>query len=285
MITVIIPTYNRADNMALVLASLDCQTKNPDEVIVVDDGGSDRTLEVVSQYTKRLNIRYIWHPHAGFQAGLSRNEGARLARGDSLLFIDSDVLLNPKALVHYSNLVEANPTAVIAGRYDWLPPMMISAEDVYTRWHSIVQSELPAWTLAGAPDGIVGIDPRAHTVSRFTSEVVTEGYCLALFSGNIIYPKEQYWDLGGFDEAMVGHGGEDCELAMRAQEHAQPVIFNELVVGYHVYHPRNQAQNEIEVARNIAYIRTIHDLVALGVEPDPDAMSIDPVIGAGKSEA
>lgn len=276
MISVIIPTFNRAQNLTLTLSALDQQTEAPGEVIVVDDGSTDRTLDVVASFAKKLKLRYVWHPHEGFQAGLSRNEGARLARGSALLFIDSDVLLEPNAMHHYNNLVKANPTAILAGRYDWMPPMAITPEDVYKRWHQIVQQELPAIDLQEPPVGIIGIDPRAQSVSRFTGQVVTKGYCLALFSGNIVYPTEQFWALGGFDEAMVGHGGEDCELAMRAEEHHYPVIFTEKPIGYHVYHSRNQAQNEIEVARNIAYIRTKHDLVALGVVPAESGKVIDP---------
>lgn len=276
MISIVIPVFNRREGLRLVFAALEKQTFRGFEVVVADDGSTDDPLDVVMLAHERLTVQYCWHPHNGFQAGKARNAGAKLAHGNTLLFVDADVLLNRFALEHYNNISLANPGVIVAGRYDWLSPMVITVEDVHLRWDAILRRSLPELEIEGPPVGIQGVDPRALQTSRFDSTKVWRNrYCLALFTGNLLVPAEIFRALGGFDEAMVGHGGEDCEFAMRAEESQIPVIFAEEVVGYHVYHWRNQERNEREVQRNIEYIRSKHDLVALGVVPGgPDQLPL-----------
>jgi GT2 family glycosyltransferase len=144
--------------------------------------------------------------------------------------------------------------------------MRIAPQDVENSWDWIVNHLLPCVGIGGPPQGIQGPDPRAGDFPLFDSTKVWHTkYCLYLFTGNLLLSRKLFWDIGGFDEAMVGHGGEDCEFAMRAEEHQVPVIFAAEPIGYHVYHPRDQVRNEREVARNIEYMKTRHDFVALGI--------------------
>lgn len=267
-ISIITPIYNRRHNLALFLPALYAQTERRFEFILADDGSEDNPLAILATWAGKLELSYCWQPHAGFRAGQARNMGVKLAKHDHVLFVDSDVLLNPTALAHYHNLSDANPTAIVAGRYDWLPPMQITANDVKHHWDKLIGCKLPSMPTTSHPGMEAGLDIRAKAQpSRFQDKRVwTTDYCLVLLSGNLLFPKDIFLALGGFDEAMVGHGGEDCELAMRAQERTCPVIFADEVIGYHVFHERDQARNQQEVEANIEYIRSKHDLVALGIE-------------------
>lgn len=265
MISIIIPIYNRRDNLRLVLAALDKQGMKDFEVVVSDDGSSDNPLSVLQEFDARLRLRYCWHPHRGYRLSFVRNDGARFATGDAYLFVDSDVMLNPFALEHYRNIFEANPDAIIAGRYDWLPPMEITLHDVYMNWEAIVAEELPAKQVSVIV-GLQGPDPR-HVMNQtvFNSAALRDKYCLSMYGGNQLIPKQLYWALGGYDEGMIGHGGEDAEFGMRAQKAGVKCIFADEVVGYHIYHYRDQKRNEREVVKNVEYIATKHDLEELGL--------------------
>jgi len=285
MLSVIIPVYNRHDNLLLCLAALDRQDFRDLEVIVADDGSTDDPLAVLTDRPWHFSHLYARQPHLGVRIGQARNMGRRLARGAALVFIDSDVLLNPTALGHYAKLHAANPTAIIAGRYDWLSPMVVTMEDVQHRWQSVVAQELTALPIKKPRPGLEGNDPRAGPPSLFdSSRVVFDGYCLSVYSGNMLWPVALFDALGGFSEEMIGHGGEDCELAMRAQESHYPVIFSEEVGGYHVWHPRNQEANVAEVLRNIEYIKSKHDLAALGISQGDPAKNQLPLIGDAENE-
>ncbi|NUR30412.1 MAG: glycosyltransferase, partial [Catenulispora sp.] len=96
-ISVIITTYNRGDLVRRQLHHLTRQTvpAGTFEVIVSDDGSSDDTKSIVDAYADRLPLTYHFQEDLGFRACLARNTGARLARGQVLVFLDSGALPGP----------------------------------------------------------------------------------------------------------------------------------------------------------------------------------------------
>ncbi|HUT15996.1 MAG TPA: glycosyltransferase family 2 protein [Anaerolineae bacterium] len=274
-ISVIIPIYNRRNNLRLCLAALDKQGVRDFEVILCDDGSQDDPLAVFHEFDSRFQQRYVWHERRGVQIALCRNEGSAIAHGKAFLFLDSDVLLNPSAIGHYLNIHAANPDVIVVGRYDWLPPQLLTAYDVHHNWEQIIHGEMTPMDIGGLPQGILGIDPRLANPNLFNSSVVHYGpYCLSMFSGNLLVPRAVFFGVERYDSQMVGHGGEDAEFGMRAQLKNVPVIFSDEVVGYHVYHTRDQPKNEEELVANAKYIEEKHDLAALGVRRGDPGESI-----------
>ena len=88
--TVFTPTYNRAATLARVYESLQRQTFTDFEWIIVDDGSTDETAELVQQWRSESSfpIRYIWQPNQGKHVAFNR--GVELARGELFLPHDSD---------------------------------------------------------------------------------------------------------------------------------------------------------------------------------------------------
>lgn len=98
-ISVIIPTFNEKRFIAACLNSLKTQSVTPQEIIVVDDGSEDATLKVLSQLqitNDKLHI--LKQDHKG--AGTARNNGAKAATGDILVFVDADMEFAPDFLKH-----------------------------------------------------------------------------------------------------------------------------------------------------------------------------------------
>ncbi|RLI98191.1 MAG: hypothetical protein DRO99_01370, partial [Candidatus Aenigmatarchaeota archaeon] len=97
--TVVIPTYNRKEKLRLVLKSLEWQDypKDKFEIIVVDDGSTDGTKDVVHEVAKHhpVRIRYIAQEKDGFRVGQARNLGAREAASRNIIFINDDVVASP----------------------------------------------------------------------------------------------------------------------------------------------------------------------------------------------
>lgn len=94
-ISVIIPTYNRAGLIERAVKSVVDQTVKPQEVIVVDDGSSDNTREVVESIQSPL-VKYVYRKNGG--AGAARNTGVKEAAGDWIAFHDSDDMWRPDKL-------------------------------------------------------------------------------------------------------------------------------------------------------------------------------------------
>lgn len=104
LVSVIIPTFNRADVIEETIRSVLDQTYSFFEIIVVDDGSQDNTAEVV----KCLNdsrIRYYAFENSGLPA-VSRNRGLRLANGEFVAFLDSDDLWLPEKLTKQVKILQ-----------------------------------------------------------------------------------------------------------------------------------------------------------------------------------
>jgi glycosyltransferase involved in cell wall biosynthesis len=106
-VSVIVPTWNRADLIGETLRSVLAQSHRPAEVIVVDDGSTDATAEVVSAFAPA--VRYLRKPNGGVAS--ARNHGAREATGTWLAFVDSDDLWHPRKLELQVAALSAVPAA------------------------------------------------------------------------------------------------------------------------------------------------------------------------------
>jgi glycosyltransferase involved in cell wall biosynthesis len=94
LVSIVIPTYNRAWCINRSIDSVLAQTYPHIEIIVVDDGSTDNTVEVVAVYGDQ--IRLLRQKNAGCSA--ARNVGLRSATGDYVIFLDSDDMLSPDAV-------------------------------------------------------------------------------------------------------------------------------------------------------------------------------------------
>jgi len=105
MISIIIPTYNHASSLPRCLDSLFSQTYSDIEVIVVNDGSTDDTNEVIKPYLSR--IKYVEQVNLG--SNPARNRGAAEVSGEYLLFCDADITLQPDALSKLLHALKHNP--------------------------------------------------------------------------------------------------------------------------------------------------------------------------------
>jgi glycosyltransferase involved in cell wall biosynthesis len=97
-VSVIIPTYNRAHTVGRSIESALCQTHRDLEILVVDDGSTDQTLDAVKPFLRYPQVRYLRHKrNKGHQA--ARNTGIRNSCGDYIAFLDSDDTWMPQKTV------------------------------------------------------------------------------------------------------------------------------------------------------------------------------------------
>ena len=89
--SIIIPVYNRPDEVDELLQSLTTQTFKDFEVVIVEDGSDIPCQEVVEKYADRLNLKYFTKPNSG--PGQTRNYGVERSQGEFVIILDSDVVL------------------------------------------------------------------------------------------------------------------------------------------------------------------------------------------------
>ena len=161
MISVIIPTRDRARLLARALHSLQGQTlpRERFEVVVVDNGSTDGTADVVDAHAVDLpTLRLVFEPEPGLHSG--RHRGLREARGDVLVFIDDDVEATPGWL---GAIVEgfSDPEVVMVGGNN-LPNFERPPPDWLVRlWARPVNGgqAIPWLSILRLPDGVRAIDP------------------------------------------------------------------------------------------------------------------------------
>jgi hypothetical protein len=126
--SVVIPTYNRKDYLLECLETVFEQSYAPYEVIVVDDGSTDGTIESVEKFGRGVQV--IEQGNRG--PGAARNRGASIARGDYLAFLDSDDLWLPWTLATFASLIEQHdlPSLLFGKFVDFIEKHEFTAIDI-----------------------------------------------------------------------------------------------------------------------------------------------------------
>lgn len=126
MLSVVVPTRNRADLLDRCLTAL--RDQSPPEVVVVDDGSTDATPDVLAAHPWARSGRQA---HGGRAA--AKNAGVALARGDVVLFLDDDVLPAPDLIRRHSEHHARRPEAheALLGHVTWAPELAITR---HMRW-------------------------------------------------------------------------------------------------------------------------------------------------------
>ena len=186
--SIIVPVYNRPDEVDELLASLTRQAYPDFEVVIVEDGSTVPCKEVCDKYADKLPVRYFMKPNSG--PGQSRNYGAEKSNGDYLIILDSDVVLPDGYLAAVDKELQANPCDAFGGA-DASHPSFTPVQK------AISYSMTSFFTTGGIRGGKKKLDkfyPRSY---------------------NMGIRREVYQQLGGFSKMRFG---EDIDFSYRIVE-------------------------------------------------------------------
>ena len=176
-ISVIIPTFNRREFISDAVESILVQRMDGLEVIVVDDGSTDGTQEVLKPYTNA--VRYIYQDNQGVSA--ARNRGIQESRGELLAFLDSDDVWIPGKRETQVTMVRAEDVLSFGG-VEWF----VDREDDRA---FLEQCQSVNWPKC---------DARGHVIDPILD--VAEGRYLHL--GTLLCRKDTFLKVGVFDESL-----------------------------------------------------------------------------------
>lgn len=111
--SIIIPVYNRPNEVDELLESLTFQTFTDFEVIIVEDGSQERCESVISVYEPKLALSYFYKSNSG--PGASRNFGAEQSTGEWLIFLDSDTLIPADYLMNVNDFLQRDTVDAFGG--------------------------------------------------------------------------------------------------------------------------------------------------------------------------
>ncbi len=187
MISIVVPVYNRPREVEELLESLSRQHGGGFEVVVVEDGSRVDSRAVVERYADRLAVSYYVKENGG--PGPARNYGAERAKGDFLIFLDSDCIVPPAYMDAVSQAVASGVEAF--GGPD-------RADEHFTPMQKAVSYSMTSFFTTG------GIRGGKHKLDRFIPR-----------SFNMGVTKEVFERVGGFAPMRFG---EDIDLSMRIIE-------------------------------------------------------------------
>ncbi|GIQ70370.1 glycosyltransferase [Xylanibacillus composti] len=194
-VSVVIPNYNYAKTLPRCLEALQHQTYKHFEVIVIDDGSTDESVEIAKQYPCRL----IQTRNNGVSA--ARNLGAAEAKGEIVFFLDSDVALFEDALANTVTAFEEDPT-------------LGSVCGIYAKEALFRDSLFEEY----------------RTLQGYYWRKSSEGYVTAGFFSLGAVRKSVFMELGGFDRRL--NNSEDIEFGHRLNEKYR-LLLTSKVMGYH----------------------------------------------------
>ncbi|MBB6276398.1 glycosyltransferase involved in cell wall biosynthesis [Porphyromonas circumdentaria] len=209
--SIIVPVYNRPEEVEELLQSLAVQTLKTFEVIIVEDGSSRPCLTEVERYQGQLSIQYHATPNGG--PSKARNIGSQWAEGEYIVLLDSDIIL---------------------------PPQYIAS----------IEQALNSYRDKGAPLDAFGGPDAAHADFTTVQKAINYSMTSFLTTGGIrggkkrishYYPRSfnlgcrtaLYREMGGFDPSM--RYGEDLDFSMRLHQRGAHV---QLIPEAFVYHKR-----------------------------------------------
>ena len=211
LVSIILPTFRRPTFLDEALARLAAMRRPvPIELIVVDDGSDDDTEAVVRQYNGCFpRLRYLYQENGG--AGKARNNGARNAGGDLLLFTDDDILVAPDHLeMHLAAHSEFPGGTIVSGHWEMAPR---AVELLSTTPFGRFRLEIEQWYRQTG----MSLEPLSN--GRFRPS--------GLVSWNFSLSAKLFERLGGFNELIANAGLEDQELSLRAQKAGFTLVYDQ----------------------------------------------------------
>lgn len=236
-ISVIVTVYNRFEYVRNVILSLINQTLQIDELILADDGSKEN----IEQYIKdlipkcRFSIKHVWQEDIGFRLARSRNNGARVATGDFLIFLDQDVIFS-KTFIQKVYDVRKKKRIVFVRGYQ---TSLVEKEEVF----SYINSKIFSY------EKIYNIIYKEKIAKEYKNQVIKDKLYRILYWFKLrnrgakmvgmmfaLY-KVDYEAINGFDDNYKGWGQEDDDFGNRFYKYGgevYPLMLKEYL--FHMYH-------------------------------------------------
>jgi GT2 family glycosyltransferase len=205
-ISVVIPSFNGGHRIYNTLDAVLAQSFIPDEIIVVVDGSTDNTSDVLLSFKEKYGVRVIYQKNLGRAA--ARNRGAREAKGELLIFYDDDTRPEPNSITLHEELHQKYKNSICGG-FPLEDESKMNTDFLKYRRHLSLK-----WT-AKYKDGLNKLNDKN----------------LFLTAANMSISKDNFLKLGGFNELLTD--AEDYEFAVRAFENGINIYFDKSNIAWH----------------------------------------------------
>ncbi len=235
-VSLIITAYNNPVALKKATDSVMKQSRNPDEVLIADDGSGDETARVAQRFSSNapFPVVHVWQEHRGFRAAKIRNEAIKRSSGDYLILLDGDCVANRHFVSDHLALAERG--CFIQGKRVHVNR---NAVEGFTHDHANSAFALAKMALSCKISNV-------HHVLRlpFFPEVRNRKL-RGIKSCNMSFFKDDVRAVNGFNEEFVEWGNEDSELACRFFKYGLiKKVHPFMAICYHLWHPTNKTMTD-----------------------------------------
>ena len=245
-LSVVIPTYNRLDTLEHVIPTMLAQTvpASDFELLICDSNSTDGTKEFLAQVSAlHPNVRHLPGSYTG--RAMARNAGIHAARGEVVLFNDSDILDDPNLFARHLSHHRAQKNVAVVG----LEVQVKNLDDyAFKRDHPDARGFLHKPTRKRLP-------------------------WLYFLTGNASVRRADLIRVGSFDESFTGYGHEDLELGYRLERAGVTILYDAQAINYHcqdVPHDDQKEKSKLAGRSTARFYRKHPDLAVqlnLGMTP------------------
>lgn len=226
-ISLVVPTYNRGEILKDFLLAVEDQTypARKVEVVIVDDGSTDQTKDVVRERIRngKVKIIFILQEHKG--PAVARNLGVKKAKGEIILFLGDDILPTQKLLSEHVSWHKkfSQENIAVLGYVTWSPKLEITP---LMKWLEESGTQFAYRDLQGKKE------------TDYTH----------LYASNVSFKNNFLLKNGLFDQDFPFAAYEDLELGYRLKRKGLKILYNRNAIAYH-YHPTNVKDLEGRMVR------------------------------------
>ncbi|MHA1755971.1 MAG: glycosyltransferase [Promethearchaeota archaeon] len=202
-ISIVVPTYNRVNLLERLLISFDKLIEFPEEIIIVNDGSEDQTIDLLKEWESHPHefTTIVFNNPKSQGPGMARNIGIMLSSGDGIAFTDDDCIVSTNwiKMIKNSNRWNGEKIAGIGGR---VLPFRKGVISRYFTFHRILEP------------------PK---------------YCQYLVTANACYYREKLLEVDGFDATHRYPGGEDNGLSFKLAKLGYKFQYERKMIVVHDY--------------------------------------------------
>lgn len=224
--TLLISTYNWETALSLCLESILIQSVTLDEVIIADDGSTEKTAELINSFRKKFScpLIHVWHEDNGFRVGQIRNKAIAASSSDYIIQIDGDIIIHPRFVEDHINVAKKGYFSA-GSRFKITP-------------------KLTKRLLSGESNRKASIRKVSHYFNLFRIPLLTpllyniKQHDILYGRGcNLAFWKDDALAVNGYDEDFVGYGREDTDFIYRLLNNGiKKRVIKFKAIQFHMYH-------------------------------------------------